>query len=356
MVVDCHVHTRDFDERHKETIAHALTVAEKAGVSAIFAMPNTKPSLVDEESVLKYLRLADEAHKLYPATRKVEFRAYLALTSNREQVLRAIETKRKHTERIAGFKIYGAHSTNNIGVIEEGQQRRIFTDLKSEEYAGVVAIHPEKQALMNDKAFDFADPVSHATLARPEKSEISSVNDFIRYARESGFEGRLHFAHISSPIAVGLIVQAKKAGLNVSCGVTPHHLLYDWTQMQQPDGHLYKMNPPLREPGKPGQLLDMLRRGDIDFIETDHAPHTRGEKDSHDACPSGVPALHAWPLVIKFLRMNQFTEEAIVNVTHWHVLRRFGGDVRPLPEGMYDRDAYEFNVWRGLEKRVGIEA
>lgn len=349
MVVDSHVHTRDFNEGRKDTIKHALSVARYAGVSGMFAMPNTNPPLTTRERVADYLRLADESD-----VKGVFFGVYLALTADQEQVRRAVDTHRDLFPDVVGFKLYAGHSTNNIGVVREEDQRAVFETLAREEYKGVLFVHAEKQALVNDTLFNASFPVTHALYARPPTAEVASIKDMIAFSRDAGFKGKLHIAHISTSEGVDLVSAARRSGLDVSCGVTPHHLLLDYTLMGT-EGVQYKVNPPLRAPGVPALLVDRLERGDIDWIETDHAPHEPHEKtDLSGPCLSGLTSLHAWPLFIHWLHaVRGWTDRNVHLRTHGAVVDRFGIHIRPSNAfSTYDSFAYSPNSWRGLEERL----
>jgi len=116
------------------------------------------------------------------------------------------------------------------------------------------------------------------------------------------------------------------------------------------------MNPPLREPGANTLLLEQLRQGKIDWIETDHAPHSLSEKTGENErgeCASGIPALHAWPLIIDFLESKNFTNKQIDDVTHNNVARRFNLSLQESPtKGEYIRNTYQFEPWAPLEQKL----
>jgi dihydroorotase len=85
-------------------------------------------------------------------------------------------------------------------------------------------------------------------------------------------------AHISTRGAVALVREAKARGVDVSCEVTPHHLLLTDASLLGYDTAC-KVNPPLREPEDVAALREALADGTIDAIATDHAPHSPLEKD-----------------------------------------------------------------------------
>ena len=266
MYIDSHVHLRDFRQAYKgETVKHGLEVARDSGVDAVFDMPNTSPPIMNEELVIKRLKLAKEAN-----VPEVFYGLYIGLTQDLEQVKRAVDITRKFKE-VIGMKLYAGHSVGNLGVTKTEQQFEVYNTLSKEGYKGVLAVHCVKESEMDSSKWHYENPISHCH-SRPEKAEIESVGDQIMFANATNFKGKLHIAHISSPKAVDLVNQAGIFPVDASCGICPHHFIYDWTKMSNGNGILFKMNPPLREPSSREKMLDYLRGGKIDWIETDHAP------------------------------------------------------------------------------------
>ncbi len=348
MIIDSHVHCRDFSQAKKETVAHALEVARDSGLSAIFDMPNTDPPIIDKESVVARLKLAKDA-----CVSEVFYGLYIGLTANPEQVKQAVQLyriSRNHgTKNIVGFKLYAGQSVGNLAVPEFEDQSLVYAVLANEGYDGVLVVHAEKESEFQLGVWNYQSPISHC-FARPEKAEIASVQDQIILAQMMRYKGKLHIPHISSPAAVSLISEAKQQHLDISCSVCPHHFLFDWTQMNQENGLLWKMNPPLRESESRKKILDLLKEGDIDWIETDHAPHLYSEKIGAPYM-SGIPGLPWWPLFIDYLRKESFSDARIRELTFDNIAQRFDIDIpyrRPLQ--LVDRRAdYAFNPYRSIE-------
>lgn len=343
--VDPHVHLRDFNQTHKETVKHGLEVARDSGVIAVFDMPNTDPPIMDEQAVKDRLALAKAAD-----VPEVFYGLYMGLTADPVQVQDAVRIYRKYPQ-VIGMKLYAGHSTGNLGVIHPDQQLTVIETLAKEGYDGVLAVHAEKEDCMHHKRFDPVYPISHC-LARPPFAEIESVEDIIAFARATEFPGKLHIAHISVPIAVERVLEAKAKGLDISSGVCPHHLVYDWEQMKESNGLLWKMNPPLRSPGSPQTMLEYLRDGSIDWIETDHAPHTLDEKLAQGYA-SGVPGLPWWDTYAAFLEFHGFTKRRIEEVTALAAIKRFGIDVELTERRRTNRKKdYPFNPYEALEQQL----
>jgi dihydroorotase len=237
-----------------------------------------------------------------------------------------------------------------MGIIWEKDQLKLYKTLAEAGYNGVLFIHAEKESEIVPNLFYSGFPITHC-FARSPDAEIQSIYDQIRFAEEAKFNGKMHIAHISTAEGVELVQEARKRGLNISCGVTPHHLIFDWRIMYKKDGLKWKMNPPLRYPGVPEKLFSCLKEGKIDWIETDHAPHTIDDKYKNLA--SGIPALPWWPLFIEYLRRYNFSDQRIKEITRDNILKRFNLDIRAHAHHLKDHRAdYAFNPYEPLEKML----
>ena len=116
MFIDTHVHCRDGKQAYKETVAHALSVAYRVGVSAIANVGNGDPSVVDEESLKFYLDKSDQASS------PVKFFQWMGITSEPKQIEEAIRLWHKYPE-IIGFKMFAGHSVGDLGIIDRKKQR-----------------------------------------------------------------------------------------------------------------------------------------------------------------------------------------------------------------------------------------
>ncbi|MEK6945308.1 MAG: dihydroorotase [Nanoarchaeota archaeon] len=345
MYIDAHVHLRDFNQKHKETVRHGLEVARDSGVDAVFDMPNTDPPIVTKELVKDRLRLAKEAN-----VPEVFYGLYIGLTSNSEQIKRAVETYYEFSQ-VVGMKLYAGHSVGNLGVARFEDQARIYSTLSQQGFDGVLAVHAEKEDELNSGLWNYHNPITHCH-ARPEKAELESVRDQIKLALDYGFKGKMHIAHISSPLAVKLVQEAKNLGVDISCGICPHHFIYDWQQMNCKNGVLWKMNPPLRSAESKQKMMLHLLSGEIDWIETDHAPHTLDEKVNAPFM-SGIPGLPWWNLFEEYLRLNGFSDSRIEEITFSNISKRFDLDVKRSKKIIVDRrNDYPFNPYKPLEEQL----
>jgi dihydroorotase len=310
--IDPHVHCRDWEESHKATIKSVMEIAKSQNVCAIFDMPNTKPPIVSKELVKKRIDRAREQGCLDG------YYLYIGITNNPEQIKEAVEAV-ETVPRVIGIKMFAARSVGDLSITTEKAQSLVYRELAQEHYDGVLAVHCEKESLFQ---MDLWDPTHPQTwnLARPPEAEVESVKDQIRFAKESRFEGVLHICHISTPKAVEVV--KAETELNITCGVTPHHLSYSTEDMESSTGLIYKVNPPLRDYSTTKLLKDYLEKGKIDWIETDNAPHTQSEK-IYPPHMSGIESLREYSTFLSNLSVDGVTEEQILNLTFNNIKKIF---------------------------------
>lgn len=167
-------------------------------------------------------------------------------------------------------------------------------------------------------SFHCEDPIimdAHASAKthedrRPAEAEISATALALELIEHHGLQGKL--CHYSTREGLPMILAARKRGVRVTAEVTPHHLFFD-RSMLTPENHIWlQMNPPLRTPEDRLAMIEALRRGDIDYVATDHAPHSHEEKlQGH----SGVPHLDTLGAFATWLMAeHDFTAEDICRV------------------------------------------
>ncbi|MDD3095104.1 MAG: dihydroorotase, partial [Candidatus Marinimicrobia bacterium] len=315
-MIDPHVHLRDEGQRHKETLQHGLSVAKRVGISAVFDMPNTDPPILRRKDVLRRLNLAKKADC------GIFYGLYCGLSANPEQIREAVNCTRDFPQ-VVGLKLFAGRSTGDLAVISEAAQKIVFAALARAAYTGVLAAHAESESYFSPASWDPAHPITH-TLARPPIAELHAISQLLQMAEESGFSGTLHICHITLPDSVHMLEKAReKVNFRISCGATPHHLLLNDLMMEEPEGLLFKMNPPLRDHQEQTGLLSLLLEGRIDWLETDHAPHLRKEK-LEEPYASGIPGFPVLPHLINVLRRNGADDPFIRRITHDNIESVFG--------------------------------
>jgi dihydroorotase len=323
-MIDPHVHLRDWAQAAKETLAHGIAVARETGLDAVFDMPNTDPPLTEPEAAER--RLSEAEAIIEEQGGDFHYGIFCGATPEPAQLERVVELY--HGERlgrngrnvgIVGVKLYAGPSTGSLAASEREAQELIYRTLTELGYGGVITVHCEKASVFRrrgDGSVDW-DPARPRTFAqaRPPESEVESVRDQLEAAESAGFGGTLHIAHVSVPESVRLIEEARgRVGFRVSCEVTPHHLLFSEEALGGETGMLFKTNPPLRPEFMRAELYEYLSSGRIDFVASDHAPHTVADKLERHA--SGVPGLAVMHLLRTRLAREGLEERLLERLFH----------------------------------------
>ena len=153
-----------------------------------------------------------------------------------------------------------------------------------------LALHEEDPSLSRDGVMHEGQVSAVLGLAGiPSVSESTMV---ARDAQLAAYEdGQIHIQHVSARETVEVIERAKAAGTRITAEASPHHLLLTDEDVRELDTHR-KMNPPLRSEADRLAIIEGLRSGVLDCVATDHAPHSREEKeDPFELAPMGVTGL-----------------------------------------------------------------
>ena len=273
--VDLHAHLREPGQTWKEDIASGSAAAAAGGFTAVVAMPNTDPPVDDARMVA---RVRDRG---------------LEVGLVEVVVAGSLSRGRKGMEMADLDSMYGAgvrfFTDDGDAVADAGLMRRIMAYLADFPDV-VVADHPEDPTLTSGgHLHEGVYSALHGVGGLPAVAEEIVVSRDLALAADTG--ARLHLQHLSSAGSVELVRAAKQSGLEVSCEVTPHHLLLDESALEDLDPNL-KMYPPLRTAGDRAVLVAGLVDGTVDVVATDHAPHAPGDKDvPFEEAPRGVIGL-----------------------------------------------------------------
>jgi dihydroorotase len=258
---DPHVHLRTPGQEHKEDIESGTRAAAAGGFAGVIAMPNTDPVL-DSPELLSSLRARarEEAHV------PVGFLPAITRGLQGEQLT---DMAALNEQGALGFSDDGKPVTS-AGLLREALKLQ-------RNCGGVIALHEEDPTLSAGGAMNEGTVSAELGIAGiPTLAESTMV---ARDAAIAGYEdARVHFQHLSCTASVEAVAQAKAHGWRVSSEVSPHHLLLTDEEVRSLDTRM-KMHPPLTTESDRQALIEGLRSGVIDCIATDHAPHSRAEKD-----------------------------------------------------------------------------
>ena len=293
-LVDVHVHLREPGQTYKESIATGTAAAAAGGFTSVVAMPNTVPV---NDSVAGLEWMLDAARGAV-----VKLFAMPAATFG------------SRGEEISDF--HDLARAGAVGFTDDGKpvlhDRVMREALVAAAGIGVpVSQHAEDTRLTGGCSMN-AGPVAFRLGLRgmTVEAEARIVERDIRLlkeiGRQDGLRPHLHVQHVSTAKTMGLIRDAKAAGLHVTCEVAPHHFALTDEAIGDYDTNA-KMNPPLRAEADRLAMIAGLMDGTVDCIATDHAPHALFEKEQEfERAPNGITGLEtALGLALRVLHKGQ---------------------------------------------------
>ncbi|MEP7764002.1 dihydroorotase [Sanguibacter sp. 25GB23B1] len=262
-LVDLHTHLREPGREDAETIRSGTRAAAVGGFTAVHAMANTTPVQDTAGVVEQVWRLGTDA----------------GWTDVHPVGAVSVGLEGTHLAELGAM----AHSAAQVRVFSDDGKcvadpilmRRALEYVKA--FDGVIAQHSQEPRLTEGAQMNEGVVSAEIGLAGwPAVAEEAIIARDVLLAEHVG--SRLHVCHLSTAGSVALIRWAKSRGIRVTAEVTPHHLgLTD--ELARDYDPLFKVNPPLRTAADVEAVREGLADGTIDIVATDHAPHTREDKD-----------------------------------------------------------------------------
>ncbi len=250
--VDLHVHARecvDHSLDYKEDFVSAGEAAINGGVVAFADMPNNTVPPVDDKSY----------EEKYALTQKspVEIVLYAGIGKNTQPLTKTVP-----------YKVYTVKYPGNLEFDNFEDMERVVSQYHGQE----VSFHCEDPVMMERLKHQPTHRQQH-----PPEAEINAIDFVLDLIEKHGLNGKI--CHCTTKQGLQMILAAKKRGVKVSIEVTPHHLYFDQAMVDNDSRNIFTVNPPIRQSREERlELIEALKRGDIDYLATDHAPHTLQEK------------------------------------------------------------------------------
>ena len=292
-IIDPQVHFREPGLEHKEDLFTASCACAKGGVTSFLEMPNTRPLTITQETLNDKLQRA--ASKCL-----VNYGFFIGATSdNLSELL--------HANPTCGIKIFMGSMHGPLLVDPQEILEPIFANGEI-----LIAVHAEDQTRLRQRREEFANIHDVAIHSQIQDSQTALIATQRALKLSKKYRRRLHILHMSTAEEANLMRQEKPSW--VTCEVTPQHLLLNTTAYEE-IGSFAQMNPPLRTSHDNEVLWQALLDGVIDFIATDHAPHTLEEKkQDYPKSPSGMPGVEtSLPLMLTAAAQGRCTVAQVVN-------------------------------------------
>ena len=302
--MDIHTHLREPGQSHKETLKTGTDAAANGGFTEIVCMPNTNPA-IDNTMIVE---------NLLNKTKNYLTKVHIAATLTQER---------------KGELITNIHSLKEAGVLyftDDGScvssaniMKNILLYIADKNY--LVAQHCEEHSLTKGFAMNESNvSMKLGLIGYPSVAEEIIIDRDIKlieyYRNKNNETGKYHIQHISTAGGVNMVREAKKRKTRVSCEVTPHHLWFDDTNLNNYDAN-FKMNPPLRKQTDINELINGLKDGTIDCIASDHAPHSSEEcEQEFEKVPTGIIGLETslGAILTLLYHKHNFSINEIINL------------------------------------------
>ena len=316
--IDVHVHLREPGGEQKETIETGTNAAAKGGYTTICAMPNTRPVPDTAENFSHVLDLVEK-------NALVRVLPYGSIT---------IRQAGKERTDIKSLKNLGAFALTDDGVGVQAAGTMLEAMEEAAKFNIPIVAHCEDNSLIYGGVMHKGKRSKELGLKGiPSVSESVHIARDILLAEAAG--AHYHVCHVSTKESVRVIRDAKKAGIHVTAEVSPHHLILCEDDIPS-DEAIWKMNPPLRAKEDMMALRAGLVDGTLDFIATDHAPHTEEEKSNgFEKAPFGIVGLEtAFPLLYThFVKPGEWTLQQLLDYLTIKPAKVFGFEFGKLEVG-----------------------
>ena len=306
-VIDTQVHFREPGLEHKEDLATGTKAAVLGGVTAAFEMPNTKPNTVTQ---------ADLEDKIRRARGRVwsDIAFYVGATPENLAELPKLERQRG----CAGVKMFMGSSTGTLLVADDATVLQVLKHGRRR-----MAVHAEDEARLKERfalVRDGAPPAMHPVWRDVETAYLATQR-LIGLAQQA--KRRVHVLHVTTAEEMGFLARHKDIA---TVETTPQHLTLAAPDCYERLGTYAQMNPPIREAAHQSALWHAVRSGVVDCIGSDHAPHTREEKEKpYPQSPSGMPGVQTLlPLLLDHANAGRLTLQRMVEITSAGPARIFG--------------------------------
>ena len=296
-VIDTQVHFREPGAEAKEDLETGSRAAVMGGVTAVFEMPNTKPSTTTAKALKDKVDRA--VNRMW-----CDFAFYMGASKRNAKNLHKLE----RLPGCCGIKIFMGSSTGDLLVSDDQTLATILANGTRR-----IAIHAEDEDRLNERKYLSEEGgVAQHPVWRDSETAYRATDRILELARRTG--RRIHVLHITTEKEMALLAAYKDVA---SVEVTPQHLILSAPECYQELGTYAQMNPPIRDEAERIGLWKALRVGIVDVLGSDHAPHEKEMKAlPYPQSPSGMPGVQTMlPLMLDMVNKGALSMERLVDLT-----------------------------------------
>ena len=319
-VIDTQVHFREPGKNNAENLETGSRAAVAGGVTSVFEMPNTNPPT----STFKEFN-----NKLNVAKGRMfcNYAFYFGATPDNMKELAAVNT----LEGCCGVKLFAGSSTGNLLVSQEKDIEKVISNSSK-----IISVHSEDEnILLSRKKFIKEGDVSSHPVWRNEECALESTKRVVRIAQK--YKKKIHILHISTKEEIDFFADKKE---NVTFEITPQHLTLFAPNCYEKLKTFSQMNPPLRSKDHYDRLWDAVKESLVSTIGSDHAPHTKEDKNKkYPLSPSGMPGVQTLlPVMLDHVNKGKLKLEQLIKLVCENPSDLFGIKNKGYIKENYDAD------------------
>ncbi len=315
--IDSHIHFQDPGYTAREDIEHGSAACAAGGVTTAISMPMNDPPAVDLKSYVT-------SQIAYEGRSYIDYALHIGATSEN---LDLIEDLWKGTGA-AAVKMFTCFSVKDFPYVQDDCLLRVFQTLAA--IGGVAMVHAENDAIIKAREKQLRQKERNAPSdylkSHPTIGENEAISRVIYFAEQTGAETVI--LHVSNAEALRMIRAARQRGVNVHAESAPHMFAFTEEDMDV-HGPYLKFSPVMHDRANQLEMLELLGKGYVQTIASDHSPYTVEEKEQGRnniwLAPNGIPGVEtSLAVLLNAANEGWLTLERIVELTSYNPSRIYG--------------------------------
>jgi len=319
-VIDTQVHFREPGRNDAENLETGSRAAIAGGVTSVFEMPNTNPPTSSFKEFNNKLNAAK--NRMF-----CNYAFYFGATPDNMKELASVNT----LNGCCGVKLFAGSSTGNLLVSQEKDIEKVISNSSK-----IISVHSEDEnILLSRKKFIKEGDVTSHPIWRNEDCALESTKRVVRIAQK--YKKKIHILHVTTKQEIDFFSEKREG---VTFEITPQHLTLFAPECYEKLKTFSQMNPPIRSKDHHDRLWDAVKNSLVSTIGSDHAPHTKEEKNKkYPLSPSGMPGVQTLlPVMLDHVNKGKLKIEQLIKLVCENPCDLFGIKNKGYIKENYDAD------------------
>lgn len=316
-VIDPHIHFQDPGFTEREDFAHGTMAAAAGGVTTVMSHPLDSPST----TTLEALKIKEAS---YAGNAYVDYANHVGATADNIALLPSLWRETGTT----AIKMFMCFSVKEFPFVQDADMLKILRTIA--EVGGLALIHAESEGILRDAEEQIrrtgrCDGTAY-NLTHPAEAELEAIQRALYFLELTGAEGVI--LHVSTADGLEMIHRAKERGVRVWAESAPHLFQFTVEDMKE-QGPWLKFSPVMHDKVNQERMWDLMSRGYVDYIGSDHSPYTYEEKaagmEDIFLAPNGIPGVESSLAVfLNAVNEGRLTLNQLVRMTSLNTARIYG--------------------------------